>query len=353
MNTLSRKPFLPSVHPRTGKPFIRAVACCLLAHAQDKSVQSVVKDHWKNDKDVEILLRSAVGPADTVNPDWAGSLAATSVADFISVMGGASAGAALLKLGLQLSFNGYAAIKVPGVVAAAGNTTFVQEGQPIPVRKLLVDGPTLTPRKFATIIPFTGEIAEQSTPNIEKLVGAVLSESVGLALDLALFDATAGDDARPPGLRHGIAVTAASSSGGTPLVTMTTDIRNLAGAVAGVAGNAPIIFVASPAQAIALRLQARTDFNFDVLASAALPPGMIICIAANALASAIDATPRISVGTDTALVMQDDTMPAEFGAGGPLRSLFQTDSLALRLILEVSWALRNPAALAWSESVLW
>ena len=42
-----------------------------------------------------------------------------------------------------------------------------------------------------------------------------------------------------------------------------------------------------------------------------------------------------------------DTAPQPAGTMGPSRSLFQTDSLALKMRWPVSWALRDPRGFAW------
>jgi hypothetical protein len=37
----------------------------------------------------------------------------------------------------------------------------------------------------------------------------------------------------------------------------------------------------------------------------------------------------------------------------PVRSLFQTDSLALRMIMQCNWTLRRTGTLAWTQSITW
>ena len=108
--------------------------------------------------------------------------------------------------------DGAAQIVVPTIVAAASNTSFVQEGAPIPVRQFSFTGPTLTPRKFATITEFTYETFQHSKPTVEALIKAALTKSVGLALDAAMFSNTAGDAIRPPGLLFGVSALTPSAA---------------------------------------------------------------------------------------------------------------------------------------------
>jgi len=52
----------------------------------------------------------------------------------------------------------------------------------------------------------------------------------------------------------------------------------------------------------------------------------------------------------------EDTTPLPVNGGTvaePLRSLFQTDSLALRLIWDVSWVLRRAGACQFRTGVAW
>ena len=88
---------------------------------------------------------------------------------------------------------------MPGVVAAAGNVGFVQQGTPIPVRQLDTShGAKLEPRAIKAIFTLSRETIDGS--NAESLTRLLMVESVGAALDAILFDANAGDTVRPAGL---------------------------------------------------------------------------------------------------------------------------------------------------------
>jgi hypothetical protein len=181
-----------------------------------------------------------------------------------------------------------------------------------------------------------------------------LARSVGQALDAALFSTAAGDASRPPGLLNGIA--ALTPSGMTPKSdAMMTDIAALVEAVAGVLGNVPVTIVAHPAQAQSLRPPERSGVS-DVLASGVLPEGRVIAIASPGLISALDPRPRFELSQSGALHMED-TSPQQLASVGtpnavaaPIRSLYQTDTSALRLVMEVSWGLRTSGAVAWMDA---
>lgn len=215
-------------------------------------------------------------------------------------------------------------------------------------------GALLAPRKFAAISAFTREALEHTTPNVERLVRQVLAESVGLAFDTKLLDATAGDDTRPAGLRYNISAGTESAST-VPSEAMSEDVGTLVGAVAAVAGNNPIIIIGSPKQAAALRLWARPNFNYEVLSSSGLADRTVVAVASNALVSACDPLPRFEVADQT-VVHMEDTTPLDItdqAITGTVKSMFQTDSFSLRCVMEVSWGLRSNTGLAWLENVLW
>jgi hypothetical protein len=48
-----------------------------------------------------------------------------------------------------------------------------------------------------------------------------------------------------------------------------------------------------------------------------------------------------------------DITTAGVASAGAVKSLWQTDSVALKCIMEISWGLRAPGAVAHMSSVLW
>ena len=56
----------------------------------------------------------------------------------------------------------------------------------------------------------------------------------------------------------------------------------------------------------------------------------------------------------------EDTAPTDISTAGtpavaayPAKSMFQTDSMALRLIMPINWTLRRPGVVAWAAGVTW
>jgi Phage capsid family len=333
------------------------LACAkLLSRVERRDVEDIVDERWGDDGVMPILLKAASAPAMTTGAGWADTLAATSVSDFLTSMGPASAGALLLSRGLQFQFGPTANVVVPGILSAAANVGFVEQRKPIPVRELSTTAASLlSPRKFATIAGFAAEMLQYST--IESVVRVVLTESVALSLDAALLDATAADAVRPAGLRNGIAAIAESANVDLREACL-EDLDSIISSVADVAGNNPIVVIAAPSRArrLKLRLANVADPGFEIMASSAVGAAEIVAVASNGLISAVDPVPRIETSFQGTLVMNStaaELVTPGGAVGAPARSLWQADSVGLRLVLECNWGLRSSAALAWAEDVIW
>ena len=334
---------------------VRACAAAALgAYDRTTSPANVLAASWPHDRDAARLLETRAASAPTTTTTFA-SLMERTVADFIESLAPASAGAALLGQGLQLTFGTNVAISVPSFLANAANVGWVDEAAPIPVRQLnVLGGPILEPTKLGVITALTNEMISGS--NAEAMVRDALTQSAALALDTALLDANAATTARPAGLRYGItALTASALTDRTE--AMLADIATLAGAVAPVGGNTPIAIIANPVRAMTLRLRSPRELSVAVLASSAVAAGDLIAVAPPALVSAVGAV-QIKADRESTVHMYD---PADAIAvpgspnvvSAPVRSTFQTDTVALRLLLTASWGLRSPAGLAWLTATGW
>jgi hypothetical protein len=300
---------------------------------------------YPNDKSLlSFVTKATSAPATTFTTGWAAELAAKMVADTVDTLGSASAAVEIMQAGLLLNWAGAGQITVPGFVANANNASFVKEGDPIPVRQLSEGPATLLPYKVATIAALTREMVESS--NAEALISDCLSRSAGLAIDAAFFDANPMvANTRPAGIRNGIAaLTPSASTDG--FEAFFEDVSTLIGAVSAVGGRGPFYIVANSGRGVTMQQRiAREDAAVIPIASSAVGADMI-CIAASAITAAIDADPEIETANAGTLVMQD-TNPAVAGTNGPERSLFQTDSLAIKVRWPASWALRDTRAVAW------
>jgi len=78
-----------------------------------------------------------------------------------------------------------------------------------------------------------------------------------------------------------------------------------------------------------------------VLQSSSLAVGTVVCVEGSSFVSAFSNVPEFSVDEHAAFHMED-TNPQDVTGGTPspavpVRSMFQIDSIALRMILRTSW----------------
>jgi hypothetical protein len=137
---------------------------------------------------------------------------------------------------------------------------------------------------------------------------------------------------------------------------MIADLPALVGAVSVVAAKSDIVIVTHPTQAVAIGLRSPGTLVYAVLPSNHVPAKSVVAIATNALASATGGDPNIEVSQQTAYHEADPGLPVVDIGGvlaSPIRSMFQTDAVSLRMLWPLSWALRDPRGVAHMANVLW
>jgi hypothetical protein len=143
---------------------------------------------------------------------------------------------------------------------------------------------------------------------------------------------------------------------------MIADLKGLINAIVTNGGDASrIVFIMNPAQALSLQWVTLADGSFpfagvtqgqirgnQVIVSRNILAGTIIAVDASEYASVTDDTPQFDVN-DNATIHEEDTTPLPITAGAgpnpvavaniaaPVRSLWQTYSAAIRMILPMNW----------------
>jgi hypothetical protein len=335
-----------------GNCFTRTLTANIVGHVRRETPGHVAARMWPSDRIVaEILERAASAPAMTSVAGWAAELAQKKIVDTLTALYPVSAAAALFAMGTSLAFDGAGLISVPGFVAEFGNKGFVAEGQPIPVHQLALSVPDqLKPTKLAGIVVLTREMIESS--NAEQLISDVALRMMGRMLDEVLVDANPTAVDRPAGLRSGIAITPAEATltGNDAFVT---DMGNLAQAVELVTSNAPLAYVMSPGKRVKTRLWFANNLEPDVarVFASGATINDVLCIATAALVSAVG-DPAVE-SSKAATLHMNDTPTADVGSASRHASMWQTDSIAIRISWPVSWIIRDPRGFAWTTPAGW
>jgi hypothetical protein len=224
------------------------------------------------------------------------------------------------------------------------------------------------------ITTWTREIDEHSIPAIEGLLRQAIQEDTAVSLDSVLLDTNAATVVRPAGLFNGVAPLTPTAGGG--FNALVGDLKQLSGAIlTGTQGNIrAMAWLMNPQQVLSASLTSAPGvgvfpfkdelgrgqlLTYPVIDSGTVPLGTVGVLDAADFVSVGGEGPRFEI-SDQATLHMEDTAPLPIGSEGtpptvaaPVRSLFQTDSIALRLILPINWALRRTGVVAWTQGVTW
>ena len=323
-----------------------------------------------------MVLRAAVNPANTTVATWAAELIQTETLPFLDRLIPDSIFLPLANMGARYNFGTAGTLKIP--VRGGGPTNLLTgnwtaEGGAKPVKRASFTTVSLSPNKLSVISTFTEEMATYSPQSIEQIIRQAMSDDTSIILDTYLIDALAfSAGVRPAGLLNG--VTPITASVLTPVsAAMIADLKALVGALITAGGGRAIAIILNPLQALSLGLvqtttgdflfadrnQVGAKFGVRFIVSATCPAGRVIAVDAADFASAQGDTPRFAVSTDATL-HEEDTTPLALSATGspnvvaaPMRSLFQTDAVAVRMSLYVSWVMRRAGMVQTIASVTW
>lgn len=370
---------------RSGRPsdiIIRMATVHALAHITREPLGSILERRYGSDDEFQAFMKAAVNPARTDVAGWAAELVETAVDDFLAELQPVSVFAALRQYGRAHTFDRAGQIRIPrrntGTPDLRGS--FVGEGGAIPVRRTTFASILLTPKKLGVITTFTRELANHSTPAIEGILREGIIEDTAMAVDIALLDAVAGTVIRPAGLLNGVVAIPGSAAGG--LEAMKADIMAAIGPfVAANAANG-LVWLINPSNTLLLNMVTNavgtyvfrgevaqnTLAGYPMIVSTHVPVGSLILVRASDFSSAAG-NPEFDV-SDTAVVHEDDggypadqaipaagpPLPLVDAAGvaaKPVRSLWQTATMGIRMIQDMDWAMVRAGMVAAVTGVDW
>ena len=363
---------------------VRSLVVQAFAHTQKLTIEQAraycAKEFARYDDDVTKVYigftvnKAATAPALTTVTGWAAELVQTVYAAFMETLMPQSVFPGLSAKGLSLSFGRAGKISIPTrsrTPTVAGS--FVGEGNPIPVRQAAFTAQVLTPKKMGVITAWTREIDIASIPAIEGLLRQAIQEDTAVSLDSVLIDTNAATAVRPAGLLNGVTGQTPTAGGGFNAII--GDIKNLTGAIltASVGHVRTPVWLMNPQQRLSLTLTAAPGFavfpfadevaagnlrGYPIISSGTIPLGTVILLDAADFVS-VGENPEFDV-SDQATLHFDDTTPLDIGTSGtppvvaaPVKSLWQTNSLGLRLILPVNWLMRRTGMVSFVAGVTW
>ncbi len=346
---------------------VRGVVVRGIAHFGGKPIDKVLEERYPGHEATAIIAKADQTVGTTGVSGWASELVQQAWSDFLQALTGFSIYPALRAKGIGLSFDGLGTVNIPSRTAGGAGGGFVAEGSPIRVGRITTANTTMTPKKLGVIVPFTRELAKRSTPAIEALVRQAILEDTASILDAALLDAAASSTARPAGLLNGVSA-AASGYGGGDFLAVVNDFKNLVAPFIASDAADNITVIMNPAQGLSLSLMPNSngDFGwfseiqkrFNFVESTHATANRLVAIRNSDFATALGDAPEFDI-SEQATVHMEDTTPLEIVSGtgpttaDPVRSFFQTATIGVRMLMDVSWKMRRSGMVQWIDTTTW
>lgn len=346
---------------------VRAAVVRGVSHFGGKTIDSVLDERYPGHEATSIVAKADQTIGTTTVSGWASEIVQTAYADFLHALTGFSIYPAMRDRGIGLSFDGQGTVSIPSRTAGGAAGGFVAEGSPIRVGRITTAATTMTAKKMGVIVPFSRELAKRSTPMIEALVRRAILEDTAATLDPLLLDATAADTARPAGILNGVSAVATGYGGGDYQAVI-EDINALMAPFDTANASDNIVLIMHPAQARKLAMMPGPDgtfgwaerfmSEFTVIRSTHATANRLIAVRITDFATALGDAPEFDV-SEQATVHMEDTTPLEIVSGtgpttaDPVRSFFQTATIGVRMLMDVSWKMRRSGMVQWIDTTTW
>jgi hypothetical protein len=321
-------------------------------------VQEIVEQRFPNSEAIATIVKSAQDPAMTTVPAYAGALAKVVYGELVELLRDAAILPAVIPAANNYQFEGASLllpVRLGTQLDAAGG--FRAEGGPITVKGLTFGSKTLTPKSLAVILTATGEMLRRSTVDLAAYFRNAMARDTARMLDQHFVGNSAPSAIAPAGARYGLAAGDTRASTGATAAQITADIKAMLSALttAGMGDPATTKWLVHPKNAAALatlftvsgsRQFPETESGrlagYPVVVSTAVPADIVLLVDFSHYAFAMGSPEFLP--TLVATVHEENTTPLPISAPGspntvaaPTRSFFQTESWALRMVMEADW----------------
>lgn len=365
-----KTPAQAKIERKPAELLFRSAYLIAKSHVGNLSVGELIKSDFGGDRELEAFTLAASNPAMTAVAGWAAELIETQLGEFLDLLRPESVWAAIT--GLRVTFDRTGAIRLPGRTTRTLAGSFVGEGAPIPVKQALLSSILIAPFKMSVITAMTRELAQRSAPAAEPLFRQMMIEDTAVAIDAAFMDNGAASAVRPAGLQT---LGSGSASAGATVANVIADLRDMAqDMITAGAGRRPVwvmnevrriglmtlMSTTEDSRPFAAEISAGRLLGYPIITSITVPSDVVFLIDQAELVQGYGDSPAIDMSNQATLHMEDtNPLPLVTGAQGsgvaasPMRSLFQTDSLALRLIWDITWNTRRAGAVQFKTGVAW
>jgi HK97 family phage major capsid protein/HK97 family phage prohead protease len=377
IGTEARSSAAPSVPAAPRKPLghteksgmdllVKALVVRGVSHFGSMSIDKALETRYPGHEAVGIIAKADQTIGSTTGSHWADDLVQTAYLGFLEALTGYSVFPALLNGGMSLMFDRWGTLTLPRRTAGGAGGGFVGEGAPIRVGKITTAAATLSPKKMGVIVAFTKELAKRSTPAIEAIVRQAILEDTAEVLDPLVLDATAASAVRPAGLLNGVSAVGTGFAG-ADYQAVREDFKALLAPFFAAKGADNLAVIMNPAQGLALSLMEgpvgdpnwlqRIKDRVTFIESTNATANRLIALRLSDFVGA-GGEPEFDI-SEQATIHMEDTTPLEIVSGtgpttaDPVRSLWQTASVGVRMLMDVSWTMRRTGMVQWVDGTTW
>ena len=341
-----------------GQNFTRMVIAKTLARIDDVSAVGIASKRWgKTNPNLVEVIKAAVAGGGTDSGEWGTELVHIDrwTGDFIDY------------LYSRTVFDKLPLREVPANINIAGQDGaatgyWVGQSKSIPVSKADFMDVNLTPLKVAALAVVSKELLRDSSPSAEKLVRDALVEASAQRVDQTfLSNSAASAGVSPAGILNGLS---AGSSAGSDIEGVIADVKALYASfiTANNADGLQFVTTQSLSKALGLMQNALGNFAFPglsanggsllgdpLVAGGNVGAGDLILLKPSDIYKIGDRGVEVSLSTEAAIQMDNapDGASDTPTANASVVSMFQTDSVAIKVVRPLNFAKRRASAVAY------
>ena len=334
--------------------------CVFESRVRSKQIDVIAAERFPNSQAVETIIKAAQNPAMSNVAGYAQELTRQSYGEFLDLLKSKAILPQCLPAGHTHNFDGAASIYVPTRLGGSAAGAFRAEGAPIPVKGLTFDHVTLTPKNMGVILSATNEMLRRSAIDLAAYFQNAMVYDTGAALDALFISNTAGTTTAPAGARASLNANDTRASTGATAAAITADIRDMLSELTshdmGDPSTTRWLMHPTNLVAVSMMLTATGSKQFPEAEQSRLAGYPVVTstrFATNIVLLVDFANFTFAIGspqfeaTTVATLHEEDTTPLPLSTGtsgatavtaAPVRSLYQTNSWALRMMLDADWA---------------
>lgn len=342
-----------------GQNFTRMVIAKTLGHVDQKNPIAIAQQRWgKTNPHLVEVIKADVAGGGSGSGEWGSELVSqdTWMRDFQEFLYG------------QTVYNKLPLRQVPANITIKGQDGaatgyWVGESKAIPVSKADFKDVTLTPLKVAALAVISKELMRDSSPSAEMLVRDALVEAAVQRIDTTFISNSAAvAGSTPAGILNNIAAT---TSKGTDGDGVRNDIKEMLYRFITAKNSTGLWHVMNPMLATSLQLlrnaldqvefpdvnenggtilgrPVATGDNVNSNYHIMLKPSDIYRIGSGAIETSVSDQASIEMESEPAQDSDTPTAPT-----GKVVSMFQTESVAIKVVESMNFARRRDSAVAW------